>query len=260
MFMGNASNPDTAFFTQLQAYMDGTTTVTVPVAPLIVDTTIYGTAGNDDLWGTAASDRIDGREGDDVLNGSQGADVMIGGSGNDTVNYYGSWVGVNVDLARATQLNGDAEGDSLTGIENVRGSRYNDVLKGDDGRNMLDGRGGNDVLNGGGGADILTGGGGNDRFVFDFTQDANGDRITDWSKGDVLDFSRIDANVWADGNQAFTYIGKNAFTSVAGQLRIYVENNQTYVAGDVNGDGIPDFTLSIAGTPNMSQLVSGLIL
>jgi hypothetical protein len=39
-----------------------------------------------------------------------------------------------------------------------------------------------------------------------------------------------------------------------------VENNQTYVATDVNGDGIPDFTLLIAGSPNMSQLVSGLIL
>jgi Ca2+-binding RTX toxin-like protein len=259
MFMGSPSSPDTAFFKQLQGYMDGIT-VTEPVAPLVVDATIYGTAGNDTLWGTIASDRIDGREGDDVLNGSQGADTMIGGSGNDTANYYGSWVGVNVDLARATQLSGDADGDTLSGIENVRGSRYSDNLKGDGGRNTLDGRGGNDVLNGGGGADVLTGGGGNDRFVFDSAQDAHGDRITDWSRGDSIDFSAIDANVWADGNQAFTYIGKNAFTYVAGQLRIYVENNQTFVAGDLNGDGVPDFTLSLAGTPNMSGLVSGLIL
>jgi aryl-phospho-beta-D-glucosidase BglC (GH1 family) len=259
MFMGASWSTDTAFFKQLQGYMDGTT-VTVPLAPVVVDTTIYGTAGSDTLAGTTAADRMDARDGDDVLNGSQGADVMIGGLGNDTANYYGSRVGVNVDLTRATQLNGDAEGDSLLGIETVRGSRYNDNLKGDDGRNTLDGRAGNDVLNGGGGADILTGGGGNDRFVFDLAQGANGDRITDWSKGDFLDFSRIDANELVVGNQAFTYIGKAAFTNVAGQLRIYTENYQTFIAGDVNGDGIPDFTVSFGGTPSLSSLVSGLIL
>lgn len=259
MFMSGPSDPDTTFFTLLQNYMDAP--ADAPLAsPAIVDMTIYGTDGNDTLSGTSDVDRVDARDGDDMLNSSEGADVLIGGLGDDTANYQGSRIGVNVDLGRATQVNGNAEGDSLSGIENLRGSRYADQLKGDAGANRLDGQGGNDVLDGGGGADLLTGGGGNDRFIFEFARDANGDRITDWSKGDRLDFSRIDANELVAGDQAFSFINGRAFGNVAGELRMYTENRQTFIAGDVNGDGIADFTISFEGSLSTSSLSSGWLL
>ena len=90
------------------------------------------------------------------------ADVLKGGLGLDTVNYVGSYSAVDVDLTRATQLAGYAEGDNLVSIENVIGSAFSDTLKGDAGANVLTGGAGNDTLEGRGGADTLDGGSGTD--------------------------------------------------------------------------------------------------
>ncbi|WP_454017899.1 hypothetical protein [Azospirillum sp. Marseille-Q6669] len=57
---------------------------------------------------------------------------------------------------------GDAEGDRLTGIENLSGSGHADLLIGDGGANRLDGAAGDDTLIGGAGADTLVGGAGID--------------------------------------------------------------------------------------------------
>ena len=46
------------------------------------------------------------------------------------------------------------------------------------------------------------------------------------------------------GNQAFAFIGAAAFTGAAGQLRSYTSGGSNFVAGDVNGDGIADFTIA----------------
>jgi Ca2+-binding RTX toxin-like protein len=54
------------------------------------------------------------------------------------------------------------QGDTLTTIENLTGSNYNDTLTGDAGANVLSGGTGNDTLAGGAGADTLTGGSGTD--------------------------------------------------------------------------------------------------
>jgi Ca2+-binding RTX toxin-like protein len=61
---------------------------------------------------------------------------------------------------------GDAQGDTLTGIENLYGSNHNDVLTGNAGANTLSGGAGDDILTGGLGADVLKGGAGNDTFVY----------------------------------------------------------------------------------------------
>jgi Ca2+-binding RTX toxin-like protein len=224
-----------------------TTTTPTTSTAYLSSPTIVGTAGSDSLNGTGGVDRMDGREGNDSLGGSGGADVLSGGAGIDMASYHWSGAGVDVDLTRATQLYGDAHGDTLIGIEQIGGSGQADTLSGDAGANLLDGRGGNDVLNGRGGADVLTGGAGTDRFVFDSAADANGDRITDWGTGDILDFSRLDANANLTGVQGFTLIGSQSFSKVAGQLRTYNDGNNTYVAGDVNGDGVADFTLTLNG-------------
>jgi Ca2+-binding RTX toxin-like protein len=230
-------------------------TTTTTTTTTISNPTRVGTAGDDRLNGTPGVDRIDGREGNDVLNGTGGADVMAGGSGIDTVSYHWSGAGVNVDLTRATQRNGDASGDTLIGIENVAGSAGSDLLSGDAGANSLSGNGGNDTLDGRGGRDVLTGGSGSDRFVFDSAGNANGDRVTDWQLGDVLDFSQIDANQLVAGNEGFTNVGAGAFTKVAGQLRVYNDGTNSFIAGDVNGDGVADFTVTVAGLHNLTGLV-----
>jgi hypothetical protein len=73
-------------------------------------------------------------------------------------------VGVSVDLAvPGRQLTGSSF-DSYTGVENVTGSPYDDVLRGDAGRNTLGGGFGNDFLDGRDDADGLVGGPGDDEI------------------------------------------------------------------------------------------------
>jgi Ca2+-binding RTX toxin-like protein len=109
----------------------------------------------------------------DNLEGRAGADTIVGSTGVDRVSYESSAAGVNIDLMRTTQIAGDAQGDVLMSIENVTGSNFADVIRGDDnsfgnellgggGKDVLDGRGGNDTLDGGAGSDTLIGGAGND--------------------------------------------------------------------------------------------------
>ena len=62
-------------------------------------------------------------------------------------------------------LNTHGGEDTLTNIENIVGSAYNDTLTGDAGDNVIDGRDGSDRLEGGRGDDILTGGLGSDLFI-----------------------------------------------------------------------------------------------
>ncbi len=135
---------------------------------------IDGLGGDDTLIGGAGDDTLDGGEGNDRLVGGQGADTLIGGEGVDTA-VYGGTVGVTVNLALGTGRGGHAEGDNLSGIENVTGTTGNDTLIGDDGDNRLTGGAGNDTLeggdgndrlNGGLGADILDGGEGIDTVVY----------------------------------------------------------------------------------------------
>jgi Ca2+-binding RTX toxin-like protein len=130
---------------------------------------VRGSSYNDILTGSAANDSLDGRSGDDVLRGGAGADQLNGrngadnySSGSDTASYYFSTAGVTVSLATGKGTGGDAQGDVLTGIENLTGGQGNDSLTGNDTfANRLQGWGGDDVLRGGWG-DVLDGGAGRD--------------------------------------------------------------------------------------------------
>ena len=62
----------------------------------------------------------------------------------------------------AAASGGDAAGDTLSNIQNLTGSAFNDTLTGDAGANTLAGGDGNDTLQGLGGADVLQGGNGTD--------------------------------------------------------------------------------------------------
>jgi Ca2+-binding RTX toxin-like protein len=95
-----------------------------------------------------------------------GADVLDGGEGSDTASYAGLTLqGATVDLATSGPQQTDsslAVFQTLINIENVIGSGWSDILKGDSGANLLTGGDGSDTLMGRAGDDILDGGAGLD--------------------------------------------------------------------------------------------------
>ncbi|WP_342236125.1 calcium-binding protein [Inquilinus sp. OTU3971] len=209
---------------------------------------LVGNSGANTLTGNGGADLLSGGDGNDVLRGGAGPDAYDGGNGIDAITYTESGMGVYVNLTTGLGLWG-ALGETFTSIENVNGSSGNDQLDGDSGDN---------VLNGWAGKDTLTGGGGADRFVFSslvHTVVGAADSITDFDRaqGDLIDLSQIDADTTVAGNQAFTFIGTGLYTGQAGELRyahVYPGNHT--IAGDVNGDGISDFHISM-------WFISGLV-
>ena len=135
---------------------------------------VYGLIGNlviarntliENYVAGTGDDTIVGNDADNVLEGSAGADEIDGQSGLDTASYSGSDAAVTVNLLDGTATDGDAEGDTLTNIENLIGSNHNDILVGNGQANALTGLNGNDLLWGSSGDDFLTGGPGTDRLV-----------------------------------------------------------------------------------------------
>ena len=152
---------------------------------------LTGNASDNLLSGNRGDDTLTGRAGDDTLAGGAGADLLDGGSGTDLADYSDSSFGVRVDLVAGRGSGGDASGDRLNGIENVTGSRVNDVLLGDGFANALDGGDGDDRLVGAGGDDSLVGGKGNDRLEGDDGNDVliggdGDDRLLGGGQRDML--------------------------------------------------------------------------
>ena len=115
---------------------------------------ITGTANNDSLPGTTAADQIFGLEGNDtllgdagndVLDGGAGADVLNGGAGSDTVSYANSAAAIAVNLTSGFTMGGDAEGDTLTALEVLIGSSFNDKLESLTAGHSLQGGAGDDI-------------------------------------------------------------------------------------------------------------------
>ncbi|WP_081991105.1 calcium-binding protein [Inquilinus limosus] len=230
--------------------------------------TIAGGAGADALFGEAGDDTIDGGDGNDRLVGGAGADTLTGGAGGaDTAYYDDALAGVTVNLTDVSANTGDAAGDTYSGIEYFAGSAFNDTMIGDGADNLLSGWTGDDTLsggagkdqlfggagadtlNGGAGADTLTGGAGADNFVFSAAADsgvgyAKADLITDFATGDHIDLSAI-----VSGG---TFIGSEAFSHVAGQVRAVTAGFQTGIFVDVNGDGAADMQIRLSGVHALS--------
>lgn len=136
------------------------------------------------------------------------------------------------------------------GADKLYGGKGNDVFEGGDGKDLLSGGAGNDVLTGGAGADGLYGGTGQDRFIFKSLSDFGlsktaTDTIFDFTTGDRIDLSAIDANSKLTGDQPFTFIATKTFSGKAGELRTDKAASDTYVYGDVNGDKKADFILHL---------------
>jgi hypothetical protein len=72
------------------------------------------------------------------------------------------------------------------------------------------------------------------------------DQILDFTPGtDKIELDRIDADSLAAGNQAFTWIGSNAFSGSAGELRAYEQSGSWFVEGDTDGNGAADLVIAL---------------
>ncbi|HEY4316128.1 MAG TPA: calcium-binding protein, partial [Herbaspirillum sp.] len=89
------------------------------------------------LIGTQYADTLKGVSGGgSTLTGGGGADVLIGQGFNganaaataNTASYSTSLLGVTVDLVHGTGSGGDANGDTLSGIQNIMGTGDNDIF------------------------------------------------------------------------------------------------------------------------------------
>lgn len=176
------------------SYRESNASVTVNLA----DSTVSGGHASGDVLteienviGSDYGDILTGNDDTNRLEGYGGADQLDGGGGTDWVSYQWSDAGVAVDLGEGTYEGGHAQGDVITNIENVTGSKYGDVLLGDARANRLEGGDGSDDLWGAGGDDILEGGNGDDWLY--------GSTGADWLDGgdgyDVLSYELSDAGI-----------------------------------------------------------------
>ena len=170
--------------------------------------TLIGSTGDDNLSGLEGNDILNGSDGDDVLNGDEGSDTLIGGEGADALNggegfdtadYRAAISGVrfNVDTG-GTQ--GEATGDTFSGIERYYLSDFTDVITGSAANEFFFGEGGNDTINGGGGIDRIDGGAGNDILRGQEGNDlifgsAGGDQINGGTGFDVASYENSAAAV-----------------------------------------------------------------
>ena len=236
-------------------------------------------ANNHSVEGMGGNDILTFRNFDKLGNSAK----FDGGAGIDTVSFAEISSAIIADLATGVASMGrlDVAGGikvaDLVVVENLTGTAFGDTLAGGIGENTINGLAGNDTLNGYSGNDQLTGGVGSDRitgglgrdvltggsggaagdafrdvFIFKARTDSNAgigiDRITDFTVGrDDIDLSAIDARSLTATNEAFAFIGTQAFHGVAGELRYQQAAGITHVWADVNGDRVADFSVQLDG-------------
>jgi Ca2+-binding RTX toxin-like protein len=199
---------------------------------------------------------------DDRMIYDRDALLLDGGEGQDTLLLL---TGETVDLSNGSdQVNGGLG--RVTGFEHVdasaavakvaiTGSSENNLLIGSRYDDVLAGGAGDDILVGGGGTDTLFGGAGADTFRFGSIFDMKGtrDQIRDFSRseGDKIDLRGIDA-IKGGADDPFTFVGANAFTKSAGELRYSPTSGGILVQGDVDGNGKADFTIFVASVQSLA--------
>ncbi|WP_404938537.1 retention module-containing protein [Pseudomonas atacamensis] len=224
--------------------------------------------GNDVLSAGSGNNEMHGDGGNDLLYSGAGNDLLDGGTGSDTASYAHATAAVTVNLGLLGAQNTLGAGtDTLTGIENLLGSNFNDSLTGDGNNNVINGGLGNDFLNGGAGDDLLIGGMGNNTLTggagadtFQWLKGNSGhDLITDFTPGtDKLDLSQL-------------LQGENASTaSLDDYLHFTVSGSGASVMTSIDvsamAGGTPNQTIDLAGvnlashygvTPGAGGMVAG---
>ena len=196
----------------------------------------------------------DGQIDEVTVNGTQSADTITLFTSSDSLVVAGIPAIVQVLHAEGTDQVIIKGGDGADTIFAAGAASPGLTLDGGNGNDLLIGRFGNDVLMGGAGIDFMIGGFGPDTFSFsgatlaslDTGVGANRDVIQDFS-GDIIDLHQIDANLNIAADQAFSFIGTNAFTA-AGQVRFFADGaGNTIVEGNVDNDLHADFQIELQG-------------
>lgn len=166
--------------------------------------TLIGDDGDNWLWGENGDDTISANGGNDLVEVGPGNVVADGGDGNDSFSVWGNDAAVaGVSLSLLLQGSAQATGIgsmTISGFENLSGSRGNDVLTGDTSANVLAGDQGDDMLAGGGGNDILYGDG---RIIVDTHDTGLSGPIATYADVTALDPLAIDGDdvlVGGDGD------------------------------------------------------------
>ena len=229
---------------------------------------IDGGPGGDTLYGGAGDDTLDGKAGDDTLYGGAGLDELIGGTGNNTLDggedediviYLGA-MGANVELnmnrarvqhavpesGNPLSFDDDADSgigvDTLTNIENVKGTHGDDIINGDGNANLLKGLDGADTINGHGGDDTILpnrpAGVDTEGVAEANTADADDTPGTD----DGVDV--VDGGDEGEGGDTISYEGESATVTV--DLSTIVDANDQN-NDDPADDVIAHFTATVTG-------------
>lgn len=201
---------------------------------------------------------------DVVTNSGRITGDILMNAGDDRLTNNGKIVGT-IDLGEGDDV---YDGAGATAAAVVTAGAGNDTLKGGAFADLLSGGAGNDTLIGGGGYDLLYGGAGADTFAFASVAHSplhairsDGakffpDLVADFVSGeDKIDLSGMDAIAGTAANDAFTSIGAAVFSHHAGELRMYLENGRIQIAGDVDGDGLADFQITVAAPILVADIV-----
>jgi Ca2+-binding RTX toxin-like protein len=229
---------------------------------------LFGGNGDDYLYSASGNDIVDAGAGNDFIIGGDGAgnDTYKGGAGFDTVNYTSAVAGIRVDLSNGTATStikpsqtSDTAGignDKLTDIEGIIAGDYNDTLIGSNFANKLEGGNGNDLLIGGLGKDELLGGQGNDTFKFNSILDSglnsSSDVIRDFTTGDKIDLSAIDAKNGFGSNDAFNFVTTASLNVNNANGALWFENGVLYGSNDK--DIAAEFHIELVGVSAVSAV------
>ena len=223
--------------------IDGSNIIKTEVERGITETSIYSDLDGDGVLakvsksyvttdGSVWSGGASGTDSDDQWRGNNSDDHYYAGNGND----------------RLTSGNGN---------DDLYGADGDDQLNGESGSDDLYGEDGDDTLIGGAGSDDLYGGLGNDTFKYASVNDsglsiATRDHIFDFSNGDKIDLSAIDAKVGNWTNDAFTFIGNSSKLTLANANgAVWFENGILYGSND--RDTAAEFQIELVGVSVISS-------
>lgn len=255
--------------------------VTEILSANVENLTLTGTAAINGTGNTLAN-IITGNANANTLDGGAGIDTLVGGAGNDTyvlsngADKITDTAGIDAITSTITRslatyttiekltlvgtLVTNGTGNALANF--ITGNSNNNTLSGLTGNDTLNGGAGNDILIGGLGKDIMTGGAGLDDFDFNLISEmgktaTTRDVITDFTAGDDIDLSTIDANGALAGH-TFSFLAAKgaAFTGAAGQLRWFQQGSGasavTIIEGTVNADKVADLQIQLTGLKTLT--------
>ena len=167
--------------------------------------------------------------------------TVFDSAGSDTLDFSGSSSNQTINLTPETfsSVNG-----RVGNISIARGVIIEKAIGGS-GADTVTGNSSNNVLTGNGGSDTFTGNGGNDIFL-DTTSGHNGDKITDFSAGDVIVFSNTSLSSFT-----FSLSGSTLIYS-GGTLTFGSVNVGTLIASAAATGGV-QLTLSSSTVPTNSE-------